>query len=73
MWGPWQVGQMTSEDYSKTAAQWAKALKLLNPTLCLILCGETGVSSWDHEVPTARIQYVDMHSIHIYTNGKDHL
>jgi alpha-N-arabinofuranosidase len=73
MWGPWQVGQMTSEDYSKTAAQWAKALKLLDPTLCLILCGETGHSSWDHEVLKACIQYVDMHSIHIYTSGKDHL
>ncbi|KAF8856469.1 glycoside hydrolase [Acephala macrosclerotiorum] len=73
MWGPWQVGQMTAEDYSKTAAQWAKALKLLDPSLCLILCGETGHSSWDHQVLQACIPYVDMHSIHIYTADKTHL
>ncbi|KAL2071425.1 hypothetical protein VTL71DRAFT_12660 [Oculimacula yallundae] len=73
MWGPWQVGQMTSADYAKTAAQWAKALKLLDPSLCLILCGETGVSSWDHEVLKECIQYVDMHSIHAYTASKDHI
>jgi alpha-N-arabinofuranosidase len=73
MWGPWQVGQMTSADYSKTAAQWAKALKLLDPTLCLILCGETGHASWDHEVLKECIPFVDMHSIHIYTSSNDHL
>jgi alpha-N-arabinofuranosidase len=73
MWGPWQVGQMTAEDYSKRAAQWAKALKLLDPSLCLILCGETGHSSWDHEVLKACIPFVDMHSIHIYTSSNDHL
>jgi alpha-N-arabinofuranosidase len=64
---------MTAEEYSKRAAQWAKALKLLDPTLCLILCGETGHSSWDHEVLKACIPFVDMHSIHIYTCSNEHL
>lgn len=73
MWGSWQVGQMTAEDYAKTAAQWAKALKLLDPSLCLILCGETGPSSWDHHVLKTCIPYVDMHSIHIYTTSNSHL
>jgi alpha-N-arabinofuranosidase len=73
MWGPWQVGQMTAEDYAKTAAQWAKALRLLDPNLCLILCGETGHATWDYKVLKACIPYVDMHSIHIYTSGSTHL
>jgi alpha-N-arabinofuranosidase len=64
---------MTAEDYSKTATQWAKALKLLDPTLCLILCGETGPSSWDYQVLKACIPFVDMHSIHIYTSSNEHL
>lgn len=64
---------MTSEDYAKRAAQWGKALKLLDPSLCLILCGETGHSSWDHEVLKACIPFVDMHSIHIYTCSNEHL
>jgi len=64
---------MTAEDYSKKAFQWGKALKLLDPSLCLILCGETGHSSWDHKVLNSCIQYADMHSIHIYTSSKAHL
>ncbi|RFU31887.1 hypothetical protein B7463_g4494, partial [Scytalidium lignicola] len=73
MWGSWQVGQMTAEDYAKTAAQWAKALKLLDPSLRLILCGETGPSSWDYHVLKTCIPYIDMHSIHIYTTSTSHL
>jgi len=64
---------MTAEDYAKTAAQWAKALKLLDPSLILILCGETGHASWDYQVLKACIPYIDMHSIHIYTCSNSHL
>jgi alpha-N-arabinofuranosidase len=64
---------MTAEDYAKTALQWGKALKLLDPNICLILCGESGHSSWDHMVLQSCIKYADMHSIHIYTSGKEHL
>lgn len=73
IWGPWQVEQMTKEDYAKKAAQWAKALRLLDPDLVLILCGETGVSSWDHWVLKECVQWADMHSIHVYTCSNDHL
>lgn len=86
MWGPWQVGQMTKEDYAKKAYQWAKALKLLDPSIVLILCGETGYSTWDTYVLKECLKWdthslggsttaalIDMHSIHIYTAAKEHL
>ncbi|KAF6800231.1 alpha-l-arabinofuranosidase [Colletotrichum sojae] len=86
MWGPWQVGQMTKEDYAKQAYQWAKALKLLDPSIELILCGETGFSTWDTYVIKECITWsmhglggsttaslIDMHSIHLYTASNDHL
>lgn len=73
IWGPWQVEQMTKEDYAKKALQWAKALRLLDPSLVLILCGETGHASWDHHVLKECISVVDMHSIHIYTASAQHL
>ncbi|EME48955.1 glycoside hydrolase family 51 protein [Dothistroma septosporum NZE10] len=80
-WGPWQVEQMTKEHYSKKAYQWAKALKLLDPSIALILCGETGHSTWDfytlkecvrwdqHALGAGNVtaSLIDMHSIHIYT------
>ncbi|KFY50827.1 hypothetical protein V496_09139 [Pseudogymnoascus sp. VKM F-4515 (FW-2607)] len=73
MYGPWQVGQLNAEDYSKKAIVFAKALRLLDPSLVLVLCGETGYSSWDFEVLRSCIPYVDMHSIHIYTASSDHM
>jgi len=72
-WGPWQVEQMTATDYAKKATQWAKAVKLLDPSVTLILCGQDGVSSWDHEVLKTCIPFIDMHSIHAYTSVKDHV
>ncbi|KAF2453505.1 glycoside hydrolase superfamily [Lineolata rhizophorae] len=84
MWGPWQVEQMTKEDYAKKAYQWAKALKRYDPSLELILCGQDGCSTWDAHVLKECVKYdahdlggtgalVSMHSIHIYTASKDHL
>jgi alpha-N-arabinofuranosidase len=84
-WGPWQVEQMTKDDYAKKAYQWAKALKLLDPSIVLILCGETGHSEWDFHVLKECIRWdqhalgagnvtaslIDMHSIHIYTASND--
>jgi alpha-N-arabinofuranosidase len=86
IWGPWQVAQLSAPVYAALAYQWAKALKLLDPSITLILCGETGHSSWDHHVlkecvkwdvhglggdPTKRL--IDMHSIHHYTADKEHV
>lgn len=73
VWGDWQVLQMTKEDYAKKAVQWAKALRLLDPSVVLILCGANGSMSWDHYVLQECIKWVDMHSIHIYTASNDHL
>ncbi|CAH0053606.1 unnamed protein product [Clonostachys solani] len=86
VWGPWQVEQMTKEDYAKKAYQWAKALKLLDPSIELVLCGETGHSSWDAYVLKECVRFdlhglggsttaslIDMHSIHIYTASSEHL
>lgn len=77
---------MTKEDYAKKAYQWAKALKLLDPSITLILCGETGHSNWDFHVlkecikldlhglgGSSTASLIDMHSIHIYTTSEDPL
>ncbi|KAL1862076.1 hypothetical protein Plec18167_001143 [Paecilomyces lecythidis] len=84
-WGPWQVEQMTKEAYAHKAYQWAKALKLLDPSLILILCGQDGTSSWDYytlkscllplnsPLSTSAVPLIDMHSIHLYTSSSSHL
>jgi alpha-L-arabinofuranosidase len=85
VWGPWQVNQMTQEAYAERALQWAKALKLLDPTIQLILCGREGATTWDYhtlkhclqpaglsDLGEERVPLIDMHSIHLYTASDDH-
>lgn len=84
-WGDWQVEQMTESAYAERAWQWAKALKLFDPSIKLILCGKEGPTSWDFTVlkhclryrgldllGEERIPLIDMHSIHLYTASEDH-
>ena len=83
-WGPWQIEQMTQEAYAEKAYQWAKALKIVDPSIELVLCGKEGTTSWDHHVLSRCLQpaqselgetlnvLVDMHSIHLYTTSEDH-
>jgi alpha-L-arabinofuranosidase len=47
------------------------ALKLLDPSITLILCGKNGHSDWDRYVLQESIQWIDMHSIHMYTFGRE--
>ena len=68
-----QIEQSTKEAYAAKAHQWGKALKLLDPSIELIICGETGNSSWDYHVLQKAITHASMHSIHIYTFSEDHL
>ncbi|KZO99446.1 glycoside hydrolase family 51 protein [Calocera viscosa TUFC12733] len=71
---PWQVGQMTASDYAKTAFQWAKALKLLDPTIELVSCGEGGYTAWDGEVLNKLAPMIKYHSLHQYTTSTgDHM
>ncbi|WWC86548.1 uncharacterized protein L201_001425 [Kwoniella dendrophila CBS 6074] len=72
MWGPWQVGNLLPSEYARKARQWAHALKLVDPTIQLVSCGETGASEWDREVIQAVLPWADMHSIHYYVPGFDY-
>ena len=61
VWGEWQVGQETAEAYATKARQWAHAMKLLDPTVKLIGCGETGSNHWDGVVLEGLVDKVDGH------------
>jgi len=41
VYGPWQVGNLSATDYAKKAKMWAHGLKLVDPTIKLISCGNT--------------------------------
>jgi alpha-N-arabinofuranosidase len=72
MYGAWQIGQMSAEDYVKVATQWAKVLKWTDPEIELVSCGDSGWSDWDERVIAGLAEFVDWHSVHLYTGSDDY-
>ena len=72
MYGPWQIGQKSAEDYVKEARQWAKVLTWTDPSIELVSCGKDGWSEWDDTVISGLAEFVRWHSIHIYTGSDDY-
>jgi alpha-N-arabinofuranosidase len=72
MWGPWQIGHMSADDYVKKARAFAMVMKRTDPTIELIACGHNGWSDWDATVLEGLAPIIDYHSIHLYTGTFDH-
>jgi alpha-N-arabinofuranosidase len=72
MYGPWQVGMMTADEYVREATRWGNAIRKLDPEAKLVSCGETGLTDWDPVVIDGLAGLVDYHSIHIYTGSDDY-
>jgi len=55
--GPWQLGHRSAEDYGKIASQTAKALRQLDPSVELVVCGSSSAHmptfvDWERVVRT---------------------
>jgi alpha-L-arabinofuranosidase len=72
MYGPWQIGALSAEDYVKRAREFAKVMKWTDPSIELVACGENGLSDWDRIVVEGLADMVQWHSIHIYTGVEDY-
>ncbi|WP_286796265.1 alpha-N-arabinofuranosidase [Microbacterium sp. UBA3394] len=69
--GPWQIGHKNAGDYGKLASQTAKAMRMLDPSLELVVCGSSARSmptfgSWERTVLEHTFDDVDFISCHSY-------
>ncbi len=69
--GPWQIGHMSATEYGFKAADAARQMRYVDPTLKLIACGSSGplmptYLEWDREVLEQCYPYVDGLSLHRY-------
>lgn len=69
--GPWQIGHMSATEYGYKAADAARQMRYVDPTLTLIACGSSNPSmptylEWDREVLEQCYPYVDGLSLHRY-------
>jgi alpha-N-arabinofuranosidase len=69
--GPWQVGHKTAHEYGRLAAETARAMRFIDPTIELVACGSSSramptFSRWEREVLEQTYDQVDLISAHAY-------
>lgn len=72
LYGAWQIGTTTPEDYVKKARQLAAVMRRTDPSIELVSCGQWGWTEWDRIVLDGLAEFVRYHSIHIYTGSEDY-
>ncbi|MBN9606838.1 MAG: alpha-N-arabinofuranosidase [Actinomycetales bacterium] len=73
--GPWQLGHRSADDYGKLAAQTARALKQVDESLELVVCGSSSAEmptfgSWERTVLRHSYDSVEFISCHAYYDEK---
>jgi alpha-N-arabinofuranosidase len=74
--GPWQIGAKTATDYGKLAAETAKAMKAVDPSIQLVVCGSSNrematFGRWEAEVLAHTYELADYISMHVYYEEHD--
>jgi len=72
--GSWQLGHTTAADYGHRAAEAAKAMRLVDPSIELIACGSSSrematFGHWEDTVTDLTLDVVDYMSMHAYYDG----
>ncbi len=71
IYGPWQIGHKNAEDYAKSALEFGKAMRWVDPEIKLIACGAND-PDWDRMVLERLVPLVDYISIHFYVGSEDY-
>ncbi|MET9589880.1 alpha-N-arabinofuranosidase [Streptomyces sp. NPDC006516] len=74
--GPWQTGHKTAEEYGRLAAETARAMRQIDPSVELVACGSSSRSmptfaEWEATVLAETYDLVDYVSLHAYYEDTD--
>lgn len=74
--GDWQIGHKTAQEYGRLAYETGKAMKVLDPTIELVVCGSSLSSSatfidWEQTVLNHTYDVADYISLHQYYGGQE--
>jgi len=70
VWGNWQVGHCSAEEFAKRYVRFAKAMREVDPEIVLLACGHTD-PKWNKAVLEIAGDYIDYLTLHIY-QGYNH-
>lgn len=74
--GNWQIGHKTAEEYGRLAYETGKAMKLLDPSIELVVCGSSMSTNatfgeWERVVLSHTCECADYISLHQYYGGQE--
>jgi len=71
IYGMWQAGHKSAEDYAKVALEAAKMMKWVDPSIQLVACGASD-PQWNLTVLDVLGPIADYISVHTYVGGDDY-
>ncbi|MCR5033347.1 MAG: alpha-N-arabinofuranosidase [Lachnospiraceae bacterium] len=74
--GEWQIGHKTAAEYGRIAHEMGKAMKLMDPSIQLVVCGSSmsrnaTFGTWEREVLSQTYEEADYISLHQYYGGQE--
>jgi len=74
--GPWQIGAKTAAEYGRIAEETAKAMRWVDPSIELVVCGSSNSKmatfpEWEATVLDHTYEHVDYISLHTYYGNKE--
>ncbi|MNU89347.1 Intracellular exo-alpha-(1-_5)-L-arabinofuranosidase [compost metagenome] len=74
--GPWQIGAKTAHEYGRIAAETAKVMRWVDPSIELVACGSSFLTmptfpDWEATVLEHTYDHVDYISLHQYYGNRD--
>lgn len=74
--GPWQIGHKTAEEYGRLAVEAAKVMKMVDPSIQLVVCGSSNrdmptYPEWEATVLAHTYELVDYISMHQYLGNRE--
>ncbi|MFE1184578.1 arabinosylfuranosidase ArfA [[Kitasatospora] papulosa] len=74
--GPWQTGHKTAEEYGRLAAETARAMRQIDPSVQFVACGSSSramptFAAWEATVLAETYDLVDYVSLHAYYEETD--
>lgn len=74
--GSWQIGHLSAREYGQKAADAARQMRAVDPSVQLVACGSSGpfmptYLEWDRQMLEECYGWVDAVSLHRYFNNSD--
>lgn len=65
VWGDWQVGTCTAEQFAERCVSFVQAMRKVDPELAIMACGHTD-QDWNRAVLNIAGEHIDYLTLHLY-------